>query len=64
MKDEGETVVGCEKPDGVDFSQRQFSGLGPHTLDDLLSSVDLVNFLLEDLVALLADFNELGARNA
>lgn len=34
------------------------------TLVDLLATVDLGDFLLEDLVTLLADFDNLGAGNA
>lgn len=63
-------MVGLAKPvqrRGQHLAGRAIEQLlieAPRTLGDLLAAVDLGNLILKQLVALLADFNDLGARDA
>lgn len=56
--------VGHERGVGSDVCAGRNSARVGDTLDDALALVDLGNLLLEELVALLADLNDLGALGA
>lgn len=62
-KEDGETVVGWEIP-GTRSAEVRHSIYITRTLRDLLSSVDLCNLLLQELVALLADAHDLVTLDA
>ena len=61
----GEMVVGWEKPKSImSVPHRDGTQTQVHTLGNLLAAVDLGNLLLKELVALLADVEDLLAGNA
>ena len=70
MYEAGETVVGWEKPAEVELVSRARAFVSAsrrrrmRTLVDLLAAVDLGDLLLDELVALLADVDNLLARDA
>jgi hypothetical protein len=59
----GLSLVGGERSVGGDVGRRGDSGGVRETLVNLLSSVDLGDLFLDELVSLLADIDNLGSRN-
>lgn len=62
MKDEGEIVVGCEKPGArlVRSKGIRVSDAAVHTFGNLLSAVHLGDLFLDQLISFLAELNDLG----